>query len=607
MKRFGMLLVAWAVFGVAARSSAQLITQTIPLRQGWNAIFLEVQPQPSDCDSVFSGTAVESVWAWNKRFSSVQYIQDPNTLLPGQPDWLTYLRPADPGRAVVNLFTLQGGKPYLIKTTSATTLNIHGRPVVRSVNWLGDSFNLAGFYVSSSGPPTFQSFFAPSVAHAGQPMYRLSAAGTWQAVISPSSTTLARGESYWIRSATYSQYPGFLHVSFEQGAGLDFGRVLTEETLTIRNTSSNNTSFTLTRLASAAPPSTNYPALAGAVPLSYWRMNLASSQVGWVVLPASLTSPVVPPGGEWSVRLAVRRAEMPAFALPSGYHDALFQTVLRLTDTLGSEVHIPVSAKGLQRYGDEMLQARGVMAEGGSLAASQPVPPDPRAGLWIGSVALSSVSQAAVSEVATPAASEFQFRVILHVDAAGETRLLQKIILAWTNGLVATNAQGMRETLTPGRFALLTDESLIARFSGSALRDGNVTGQRFASAAFSFRDPILASRNGSFGASNTVLSCTVPLGFDDPLNPFKHRYHPDHNNLDNRYENAEQESPDVVRQIALRFTGEDPDNVTLPGWGDNQLGGVYSELISGLHKSRVYVQGSFRLYRASTVATLNDL
>jgi hypothetical protein len=295
---------------------------------------------------------------------------------------------------------------------------------------------------------------------------------------------------------------------------------------------------------------------------------------------------------------------MPAFALPPGYSDALFQTVLRLTDTLGSEFYVPVSANGLQRYPSAGTAAAAAQPNA-TLASS--IVPDSRAGLWVGSVALTGVSQAAVSDVPSSTASEFQFRVILHVDAVGETRLLQRVILAWTNGLVTTNAGGFTETRSPGRFALLTDDNLIARFSGSALRDGNVTGQRLASAAFCFRDPILTSRTGSFGASNTVLSCTVPLSFDDPLNPFKHRYHPDHNNLDDRYEAVKEECPNVTRQISFRFTGQDPENGTLPGWGDNQLGGVYSERIEGLHKSVVHVQGSFRLYRASTVATLNDL
>ena len=34
----------------------------------------------------------------------------------------------------------------------------------------------------------------------------------------------------------------------------------------------------------------------------------------------------------------------------------------------------------------------------------------------------------------------------------------------------------------------------------------------------------------------SVASCDVILDCDDPLNPFKHRYHPDHDNRDEFYD-----------------------------------------------------------------------
>jgi hypothetical protein len=334
-------------------------------------------------------------------------------------------------------------------------------------------------------------------------------------------------------------------------------------------------------------------------------MNLSGNQVGWVVLPSQVTSPQIPAGGEWVLRLEVRRADMNPFTLPTGYSSAVYASLLEVTDTAGSREVIPVSASGLVSYGSG--GSLSVAAEGrrGRLIGSSPLP-DPRAGLWVGSVVVSNVNQAAVSAVPLPTASELQFRLIVHVDSAGEARLLQKVILAWTNGIYATNEQGFRQPATPGRYALLTDDNLISRFSGSSLRDGTVTGRRISSAAFAFREPILMSRTGDFGQTNSGFSCTVPLDYDDNLNPFKHIYHPDHNNLNARYDGPQVESFTVIRQLSLQFTGSDPENTNLAGWGDNQLGGIYTEAITGLHKSAVHLQGFFRLYRASTVAVLND-
>ena len=593
-------LCAAILGGVTFSASAQWVTQTLSLRQGWTAVFLEVQPNPADCDTLFAGLPIESVWSWNSRFSTVQYITDPNSLLPGQPDWLTYVPPGSPNRVAANLFTLQGGRPYLIKTTAATTLTLRGQPLIRTIDWLADSFNLAGFYISSNSPPTFASFFAPSTAHAGQPVFRLNAAGAWAQVASPSTTALNPGEGFWVHCTGASTYPGFLKVTFEQGRSLDYGRTLMEQTLRIKNTSSITTTFTLKPLASGTPSSSSSTALAGPVPLSYYRVNLSSNQLGWVPMPAQLTSPSMAPGAEWALRLEVRRGDMNSFSLPAGSTDALYQSLLELTDTLGSHAFVPVSANGLHALSPAALARRS------SIRPNDVTAPAPYAGLWIGSVVLSNVNQAAISAVPTPTASQFQFRLILHVDSSGNTRLLQNVVVAWTNGVSTTNSQGLTQTATPGRYALITDPNLLAKYSGSSVRDGTVTGRRYSSAAFGFSAPIPVNRMGNFGDTNATFSCTVPLGFDDALNPFKHRYHPDHNNLDDTYTTVVQECPNVTRQITFQFSATDPANITVAGWGDNQLGGTYTEMITGLHKNPIYAQGLFRIYRASTVDVLND-
>jgi len=598
---FWLLLAAWGLCS-CPQAGAQWTTQTVNLQQGWNAVHLQVQPLPAECDSVFANLPVESVWFWNQRFSTVEYITDPGALLPGQPDWLVYLPATSSNRPVANLFTLQGGRTYLIKTTAAINWQVRGKPAVRNTDWLANSFNLVGFRVSSNSPPTFQSFFAPSPAQAGQPVFRLNSAGGWTQVISPSTTMVNPGEAYWVRSSGASTYSGFHTVTFEQGRSLDFGRLLVEQTLRMRNTSSNATTFTVKPLASAVPPNTSFPAVAGEVPLSYWRQNLASNQIGWAPLPASLTSPSIPPGGEWLLRLAVRRPDMASFSLPAGYSSAQYQSLLEISDALGGRELIPVTADKPQAQGT----ASSALSAQGLIEAIEPAPIHARAGLWIGSVVLNSVNQASASGTPVPVAAPFQFRVILHVDATGEARLLQHVILAWTNGVASTNNQGFSQTTVPGHFALITDDQVLAQFTGSGLRDGTVTGRRYSTAAFGFHDPILMGRAGDFGTSNTIISCSVPLGFNDSLNPFKHRYHPDHNNLDDRYELPKQECPDITRQISMEFTANDPENTTLAGWGDNQLGGIYSEVVTGLHKFPIHTQGTFRLHRASTVSALNN-
>ena len=74
-----------ALVFVASPLLAQWTTQAVTLRPGWNAVFLEVQPEPEDPERLFSGLPIASVWMWNKRFSTVQFIEDLDTLIPPSP------------------------------------------------------------------------------------------------------------------------------------------------------------------------------------------------------------------------------------------------------------------------------------------------------------------------------------------------------------------------------------------------------------------------------------------------------------------------------------------------------------------------------------------
>jgi hypothetical protein len=67
-------------------ASAQWTQQTLALQPGWNAVCLEIDPVPNGCDAVFEGVPVEGVWAWNRKFSPVQFVQNPDEMLAGRPE-----------------------------------------------------------------------------------------------------------------------------------------------------------------------------------------------------------------------------------------------------------------------------------------------------------------------------------------------------------------------------------------------------------------------------------------------------------------------------------------------------------------------------------------
>ncbi len=595
------MTVALVLWSLAA--SGQWTTQTIPLEPGWNAVFLEVDPEPNATEAVAGAVPVESIWAWNGRSTIVQYIQDPETLVPEQPDWLTYFPPTSPHAHLTDLHILVGGRPYLVKLsgTGAVDWEVMGKPVVRPKEWLLDSFNLVGFGLAEDNTITIGEFFAPSSAQVAQHVHALAPSGRWTPVAQPAQETLRGGVAYWVYSSGVSEYDGLLRVAVEDNS-LDFGRAVPERKVTLYNERSQDVTVTLAVLPSETPPEgEGVPLLAGPTPLSYFAMDLAEEKVEFVPLEAPVQF-TVPASGSLAVRLGVRRADMAAYEPPSPELPFLYQSILEITDGLGTRHLVPVSAEGLKGRTYTARDAKGA-DDLETLFA------DVNAGLWQGRVAVNKVSEpyGADPAVPKPTAMEFEFPIIVHVDNEGQARLLQQVAILWKDGTRVPDPEDPDYTILdePGRFVLVTDESLVSQYQGSALRDGQQVGRRISSTAFSHREP--ADLAGAFGGT---LACELTIPYNDPLNPFKHRYHPDHNMERVQATIAADGAPSewftVRRQITLEFSSEDPEDLATTGWGDSVTGGVYRETLIGIHKEVLYVEGIFRLNRIMHEGRLND-
>lgn len=584
---------------------AQWRTQTIRLTNGWNAIFLEVQPEPRECDLIFAAAPftnapVEEVWGWNRRFSSVQFIDNPNQLVPGRPDWLVYLPAAHALSQRANLFIIEGGKTYLIKmptNSPPVTWSLRGRVVVRSIEWNTDAATLVGALIDPVSPPTFQTFFAGSVGHsnsvANQRIFRLNPNGSW-ASVNPATTTLSPGQAFWIRTDGVSYFQGPIRLTLEQVGRMDFGRVLVEQKIRVRNDSTTTRSVVVRPLPSESPASNSEPLLAGPVPLDYWINDVANGRIGWTNLPVQLSSPPLAPGSSWELRLAVRRRDMAAFTPPAGRTDVRYQSLLEIADSAGAQRHvIPVTAEGLQNY---LAPAGAVAAAGISPQAGPPGSSSTYAGLWVGNVTITNVTLASQTNAPGQVAWPFNFRVILHINTNGQATFLQKVWQVWQPGTFKPDPMNPAVQIVdqPGQFVLLTDDSQVGSFSGATLRDGQSVPRRFSTAAFGFRDPIEMTGDGPGGSK--TLGCGVMIAGMDTVNPFRHAFHPEHAS----------EAFLLNRDIEMHFTTNNGPKILNAGEGDTQLGGIYHETITGLHKSPLVLQGMFALHLASRVGAISN-
>jgi len=600
----GLVVLVGLTLGLCPGAAAQWVSQTVTLEPGWNAVFVEVEPQPESCAAVFEGIPVEGVWYWRPETSSVQFITNPDELVPDAPDWRAYFPPTSLAHALTTLRVVRGNRPYLIKLEGDVDVEwtVRGAPSLRPIEWIPDSFNLVGFNVMADSGPTFEGLFSCSPAHAGQAVYRLSDAGQWELVADPAAAGPSSGEAFWVYTSGPSEYQGPIHVALEMARGLEFGRGVTELTVRIENDTATEKNYLLEPKDSEAPGDPESPALAGPVPLAYWKDDYASQDVGW----RPSTGPIsvsVAAGDYRPVKFAVLRKEMvPPPAKVAG--EFLYQSILEISDGAGCLLGIPVTAKGLGRV----------------LGAKQET--HPLAGLWIGTTTLNAVSEPANGADPTspqPTGSEFGFQIIVHVDAEGTPRLLQQVTQMWKDGTYMPDPENPQRQIvdTPGEYVLITDETLLAGFQGSGERGGVPVGRRFSCPAFGFREPIeMAGPFPTPDQPTNSIGCTVELDYEDPLNPFMHPYHPDHNNLDERYEEVLEEGKEsftVTREIALEFadyasSSKEEDEVLLAayaGWGDTWIGGVYRETITGLHRDSIHVEGTFRLNFVSDVAELN--
>jgi hypothetical protein len=537
-------------------------TQTITLQPGWNAVWLTVDPTQPDPKDVFGSVPVTQVWCWFPTESPVEFIDNPASGLQNVDGWRCYLPPTAPDAILSNLAAVQGHRPYLIKLGGANnaTLTIKGTTEFKPLKWRADSYNLVGFHVDPVlGGGATGAFFANADAHRQQSKHRLAASGEWTPMAD--STPIRAGEAYWIFSKGPSHFDGPLDVLVD-GGDFDFGALTQLKRVTLTNVSPFTNTVTLR--------ANGFPIVVG---------TEGGGTTTWAA--ADTVSRTLPAGGRTVVQLGVQRANLSGPAAGE----------------------ITITAPGVSFPFPASVAVNG-QAPAGSLAdrgaRAQAAPAPTNSGLWVGSVALNKVNDVnntAAGPVATPA--QFNMRIIVHVDAGGQARLLKQVILM--------RKQEVAGALAP--YALVTNDARLSDFTGATLKEGLPFGYRVSAIGYDFAGNELVLP-GTFG-SNLTGSVNVERSLT--TNPMKHRYHPDHDDLDGQFRPLPDPPPanmtpdqeevwKITRALQLNFdAAPSSDN---PADADVRTG-AYRETIAGLHKQALVVEGTFTLRRISPLAELN--
>gem|GEM_PF-347018 len=301
--------------------------QTVSLRAGWNAVFLEVAPQEPEPAKVFAGTPVDIAAAFSGPLTSAQFMTDPGANLFRLAGWSVWYAESRPDAFLKSLHAINGQQGYLLHSKQDFTLSVTGLVSPAAVRWQADAFNYVGFSVDAVAAPTFARFFGGSAAHNHNRIYRLEN-GVWRQATNPAAEVMRSGEAFWIFCAGASDYQGPLQVETTSRNGVVLGTA--KDAVVLRNRTSHPVGVTMEHVVTAQ----------NSVPLSIMVLAVGDTNapVRQIATPQadgawSQPMPAIEPGQAFRVPFQLRRE-----AMTSGRQTS----VLKFSTDVGTVLWLPV-------------------------------------------------------------------------------------------------------------------------------------------------------------------------------------------------------------------------------------------------------------------------
>jgi len=255
----------WILLTLACHG--QYAVQTISLTRGWNAIYLQVQPDAAGCDTVFSNWPVASVSLYNMERTAVQFTENPDEPLDVSTEYLTWVPGHPAGAATLN--SVIAGHAYLIFATNAFSQVVTGRPAVPRIEWIPgtNAVNLLGF--SQNATATFGKYLAGAGFDAAKlSVYTIGGTN----IASPSlfsvtgfgglgTVPIVPGKAYCIACNKVSSFSGPVKVFPPGTGGISFPADSSSQSLRLKNENGAPLTVTLLATQSATAPLGAMPVL----------------------------------------------------------------------------------------------------------------------------------------------------------------------------------------------------------------------------------------------------------------------------------------------------------------------------------------------------------
>ena len=557
-------------------ANAAHISETMTLTKGWNAIYLESTPTNAVCEEFFAGAPVARVAAYySDAYSSTRQIADDGTEIAQKPISYHVWVPGD--EVASTMGALAGGRVYMVYATNAWSKTFFGVPAAPRQTWRATSgdtgfMNLVGVSAATNASITAKAYFGegPFGAASGSAFQIAGAktsAPTFLSLGIASGQKVQGGKAYALTATKDSDWPGVIGA---QNDRLVFGADENFASVRIRNCGTTNHTFRITMVRSALEEDTPLP------PQSLFRRL---PRVDAISEPDYTN---VEENVEWTVSLEPDAISEQVFKIDRSKLDngITYSAILTIEDLGASKMRVRLPI---------------VVRHAATGAVAYP------AGLWVGEIALSRVSELGdTNRVPVKAGGTLKMSVMMHVGTNGTCRLLQRAVAGVdTNGVARL-------------FKDLADVPEDVEVS-----------RRISTVMMSVDTPVVAateSTNPKFG-EDVDFSWVVGATASD--NPFRHAWHPDHDGKTADYKGTAP-SGDVFENYAqpikpelwsisnrLDFSWHELGNRALPEYfpynADETTSGVVTWEVGGLiSKGPIKSVGTFTLRRVFKAAELEE-
>jgi hypothetical protein len=619
---------------------AQWQTQPIPLKAGWNPIYLHVDATHASISDLVGDLAIDEIWLWSPSVNEAQFVLSPDAPSGSKSRWIEWRN--NLGDATSQLKSLIPNAAYLVRLSdgaSDTTWSLKGKPVPPQYNWTTTGLNFVGFPVNPSANWNLESYFLKAGSFLSSAEFYNYVSGDLgrnnpAKVFGLRTTALPRGRAMWVDTGdAFNQFYGPFQLVLQNYRGIQFGSKMNSTRFRLRNATTSPLTVIISSLQSEAPPA-DAPSegdISSALMIR-GELNNETQTYDYQECPCEgVTIELAPkgsPGQEVEVVVGLDRSQ---FDSPVGQ---VYSGLLRIEDALNqSRIDIPVQANHQSHEG-----------------------------LWVGDAQITGVSRAN-TETTEPVSQSYPLRFILHQEdvtvtstsagAAGDEveltvspvskKLFPGEVFIFPNGsqITLTEETPLNGDKITGSIVGSDGISAASQGKMSRLRllqrvyvgllpggvEGLSTHESLLDASHIEQANRISSIHLPFSPKNTpwtvsgkispgaALLASVNVAFNNQAaNPFLHTYHPDHDNLNADF-TAELgqgiESYGIERSIQFLINNSAEGFNEKVSFGDT-ISGSYQETLkltgspgSGPENANSYtLSGDFKLVRISSISNL---